>query len=112
MISLWNEPEAASFAADAQLGLRVYTSRLLGREPDLVLHGGGNTSVKDKVPNVFGEMEEVLLGSGSGWDLETIGAGGLASVPLSPPQRLASLAALSDTDRMRELRAAMLDPAA
>src|SRR5690606_5255392 len=112
MISLWNEPEAASFAADAQLGLRVYTSRLLGREPDLVLHGGGNTSVKDKVPNVFGEMEEVLLVKGSGWDLETIGAGGFAPVRLTHLQRLATLDALSDTDMMRELRLALLDPAA
>lgn len=112
MISLWNETEAATFAADAQLGLRVYTSRLLGREPDLVLHGGGNTSVKDKVPNVFGDMEEVLLVKGSGWDLESIGAGGFAPVRLAHLQRLATLDALSDTDMMRELRLALLDPAA
>jgi rhamnose utilization protein RhaD (predicted bifunctional aldolase and dehydrogenase) len=44
MRSLWNDAEAAQFRGD--LALRVYTSRLLGREPALELHGGGNTSVK------------------------------------------------------------------
>lgn len=112
MDSLWNEPEAATFASDTQLGLRVYTSRLLGREPDLVLHGGGNTSVKDRVPNVFGEMEDVLLVKGSGWDLESIGAAGFAPVRLAHLQRLATLDTLSDTDMMRELRLALLDPGA
>src|SRR5690606_3409829 len=112
MISLWNDQEAATFTADAQLGLRIYTSRLLGREPDLVLHGGGNTSVKDKVRNVFGELEDVLLVKGSGWDLESIGAGGFAPVRLAHLQRLATLDTLSDTDMMRELRLALLDPGA
>lgn len=54
MQSRWNDTEAQQFidAAKAQgqpaaLGLRVYSSRLIGQDPDLVLHGGGNTSVKD-----------------------------------------------------------------
>lgn len=112
MISLWNDQEAATFTADALLGLRIYTSRLLGREPDLVLHGGGNTSIKDKLPNVFGELEDILLVKGSGWDLESIGAGGFAPVRLVHLQKLATLDTLSDTDMMRELRLALLDPTA
>jgi rhamnose utilization protein RhaD (predicted bifunctional aldolase and dehydrogenase) len=70
MKSLWSDEEAAKFGGP--LGPRVYTSRLLGRDRSLVLHGGGNTSVKLKEKNVFGEEEEVLYVKGSGWDLETM----------------------------------------
>ena len=55
MLSLWNEREAARYARDPQLGLRVYSSQLLGRTADLVLLGGGNTSVKITEKNIFGE---------------------------------------------------------
>ncbi|MCK4470029.1 MAG: class II aldolase/adducin family protein [Desulfobacterales bacterium] len=71
MKSLWKDNEAKGFSDDP-LKLRVYTSRLLGREPELVLHGGGNTSVKAKIKNFFGDIEEVLYIKGSGWDLKTI----------------------------------------
>ncbi|HFQ91741.1 MAG TPA: bifunctional aldolase/short-chain dehydrogenase, partial [Chromatiales bacterium] len=67
MQNLWNDQEAARFTDD--LGLRVYTSRLLGREKTLVLHGGGNTSVKIRETNILGEMEDILYVKGSGWDL-------------------------------------------
>ncbi|MEZ5527404.1 MAG: bifunctional aldolase/short-chain dehydrogenase [Gammaproteobacteria bacterium] len=112
MQSLWNEQEASRFAAQGELGLRVYSSQLLGREPDLVLHGGGNTSVKGTLANVFGEREDVLYVKGSGWDLQTIAAGGFPPVRLQYLKRLASLPALSDTDMMRELRLALLNPSA
>ena len=71
MKSLWNDTEAKAFSNDP-LELRVYTSRLLGANPDLVLHGGGNTSVKLNQQNFFGDPEELLLVKGSGWDLATI----------------------------------------
>ena len=71
MQSLWNDAEAQACGGDP-LALRVYTSRLLGREPSLVLHGGGNTSVKAEAVNLFGEAEPVLYVKGSGWDLATI----------------------------------------
>ena len=58
--------------ADQALALRVYTSRLIGMDPDLVMHGGGNTSVKVQRENLFGDMEDVLHVKGSGWDLEVI----------------------------------------
>ena len=101
MKSLWNDAEAAQFSGP--LGLRVYTSRLLGRDKSLVLHGGGNTSVKLREKNLFGEEEEVLHVKGSGWDLETIEAPGFAPVKLDYVRRLASLPSLSDPQMVNEL---------
>jgi rhamnose utilization protein RhaD (predicted bifunctional aldolase and dehydrogenase)/NAD(P)-dependent dehydrogenase (short-subunit alcohol dehydrogenase family) len=101
MKSLWSDAEAASFAGP--LGPRVYTSRLLGRDRSLVLHGGGNTSVKLREKNLFGEEEDVLYVKGSGWDLETIEAAGFAPVTLSYVRRLAQLQVLSDPQMVNEL---------
>ena len=112
MLSRWDAEDAERFANDSTLGLRVYSSQLLGRDVDLVLHGGGNTSVKGQQSNVFGESEQVLYVKGSGWDLQSIAAGGFAPVRLRHLQALAALPTLSDTDMMRELRLALLDPSA
>ena len=89
MQSLWNDQDAAQY--DDDLGLRVYTSRLLGRDPALVLHGGGNTSVKVREPNLFGDEEEILYIKGSGWDLATIERAGFAPVRQAAVLRLAEL---------------------
>ena len=97
MNSLWNDTEAAQYAG--ALALRVYTSRLLGRDKTLVLHGGGNTSVKLSGKNAFGEDETLLYVKGSGWDLEKIEEGGFAPVRLEHLKRLAQLPALPDPDR-------------
>src|SRR6266516_5057013 len=110
MLSLWNETEAATY--DGWLAQRVYSSRLLGQDHTLVLHGGGNTSVKIRVRNIFGEEEDILYVKGSGWDLETIEAPGFAPVRLVHVLRLATLTQLSDPQMVQELRAAMTDPAA
>jgi rhamnose utilization protein RhaD (predicted bifunctional aldolase and dehydrogenase)/NAD(P)-dependent dehydrogenase (short-subunit alcohol dehydrogenase family) len=101
MNSLWNETEAARCTSD--LALRVYTSRLLGRNPSLVLHGGGNTSVKVRERMITGEDEDILYVKGSGWDLETIEEPGFAPVRLAPVRKLANLEALSDPQMMNEL---------
>jgi rhamnose utilization protein RhaD (predicted bifunctional aldolase and dehydrogenase)/NAD(P)-dependent dehydrogenase (short-subunit alcohol dehydrogenase family) len=101
MKSLWSDAEAASFAGP--LGPRVYTSRLLGRDRTLVLHGGGNTSVKLREKNLFGEEEDVLYVKGSGWDLETIEPAGFTPVNLAYVRRLAQLPALSDPQMVNEL---------
>jgi rhamnose utilization protein RhaD (predicted bifunctional aldolase and dehydrogenase)/NAD(P)-dependent dehydrogenase (short-subunit alcohol dehydrogenase family) len=90
--------------------MRVYSSRLLGSDPSLVLHGGGNTSVKTTVPDLFGEPVEVLYVKGSGWDLATIAAAGFAPVRLDVLHRMATLETLSDSDMVKHQRAAMLDP--
>jgi len=98
--------------ADDPLALRVYSSRLLGAEPSLVLHGGGNTSVKAHLTNLFGESEELLWVKGSGWDLATIEAAGFAPVKLALLQQMATLPSLSDGDMVKYQRAAMVDPSA
>ena len=102
MKSLWSDAEAAEYRGP--LGPRVYSSRLLGREKSLVLHGGGNTSVKLREKNVFAEDEEILYVKGSGHDLETIEATGFTPVALAHLRRLASLPALSDAQMVNELK--------
>ncbi len=109
MKSLWADAEARAFERDP-LGMRVYTSRLLGREPMLVMHGGGNTSLKTTLRNLFGEEEEVLYVKGSGWDLATIEAAGFAPVRLDVLRKMARLEKLSDSEMVRTQRAALLDP--
>ncbi len=115
----WTDAEAQAFLAAAgadarprELALRVLTSRLIGRDPDLVMHGGGNTSLKSTAVDVFGEDVEVLHIKGSGWDLETIEAKGLPAVRLAPLMRLRSLPALSDEAMVNVQRLNLLDPSA
>jgi rhamnose utilization protein RhaD (predicted bifunctional aldolase and dehydrogenase)/NAD(P)-dependent dehydrogenase (short-subunit alcohol dehydrogenase family) len=105
MKSLWNDAEAAGFRGD--LGLRVYTSRLLGREPALVLHGGGNTSVKLAERNLVGDEERILYVKGSGGDLAKIEESGFSPVRLAHLLALARLPALSDPEMVNELRTHM-----
>lgn len=111
MQSLWNATDAAAFSNDP-LGLRVYSSRLLGGDPALVLHGGGNTSVKATANDIFGNKIETLYVKGSGWDLGTIEKPGFSPVRLDVAQQLAEFATLSDGDMVKTLRGALLDPAA
>src|SRR5690606_31505931 len=106
MQSLWRDAEAAEFTGP--LGPRVYTSRLLGRDRTLVLHGGGNTSVKLRERNLFGEEEDVLYVKGSGWDLETIEPAGFSPVALGYVRRLATLERLSDPQMVNELNTHLL----
>jgi rhamnose utilization protein RhaD (predicted bifunctional aldolase and dehydrogenase)/NAD(P)-dependent dehydrogenase (short-subunit alcohol dehydrogenase family) len=102
MNSLWSDAEAGRYEGD--LAQRVYTSRLLGREPALVLHGGGNTSVKIVERDLLGEEETILYVKGSGGDLATIEAGGFAPVRMARLLALARLPALSDPEMVNELR--------
>ena len=106
MKSRWNEAEAAQLAGP--LGPRIYTSRLLGQEKSLVLHGGGNTSVKLREKDVFGVEQDVLYVKGSGADLEAINAVNFAPLPLLYLQKLARLPALSDSQMLNELNTHVL----
>lgn len=115
MKSSWNPTEArAALERDGQLGedlaLRVYSSRLLGSEPSLVLHGGGNTSVKSQASELTGERARVLYVKGSGWDLATIEPAGFPACRLGPLEALCRLEELSDEDMVRALQSQMLDP--
>ncbi len=90
----------------------VYGSRLIGGDPSLVLHGGGNTSIKDVWVDVTGERVEALYVKGSGWDLGSIERAGFAPLPLARLHALLALERLSDPDMVASLSAARLDPAA
>ena len=116
MESRYQEAEAAAMIAELgvpqTLALRTYTARLLGRTPELVVHGGGNTSAKDTVRDRLGREIDVLYIKGSGWDLGTIAPAGHPAVRLEPLRALRALDALSDEDMVSELRSALIDPSA
>ncbi len=115
----WSDSNAkaaiAKYAAQGHgedMALRVYTTRLLGGDPALVLHGGGNTSVKIKARDIFGDEIDVLCVKGSGWDMGKIEPPGLPAVRLEPIQRLYHLDKLSDEDMVNVQRLNLLDSAA
>ena len=117
MRSLWSDADAERlverYAGDGvgrDLALRVYTSRLLGQDPKLVLHGGGNTSVKTVVEDLLGEPAEVLCVKGSGWDMAAIEPAGLPAVRLAPLRKLRARDSLSDEEMVRVQRANLIDP--
>lgn len=123
MLSAWSDADAraavvhltaqyAAMGCNEDLALRVYSSRLIGREPRLVLHGGGNTSVKTSLPDDLGQPTPVACIKGSGWDLADIAPPGLPAVRLAELQALRRLPALDDEAMVRALRARLLDPAA
>jgi rhamnose utilization protein RhaD (predicted bifunctional aldolase and dehydrogenase)/NAD(P)-dependent dehydrogenase (short-subunit alcohol dehydrogenase family) len=115
----WNDKEAdarvraaGNHPADQTLALRVYSSRLIGADPDLVMHGGGNTSVKTEREDLFGVKQRVLHVKGSGWDLDTLEAAGLPGVRLEPLLEMRNLASLSDEDMVNLQRSNLLDSSA
>ena len=116
MDSLWSERDARAMV-DAygrqghgeDLALRVYTTRLLGGVPNLVVHGGGNTSLKTTARDLLGDEVEVICVKGSGWDMATIEPAGLPAVRLSPLRALRRLGALSDEDMVNVQRSNLLD---
>jgi rhamnulose-1-phosphate aldolase/alcohol dehydrogenase len=116
MRNLWSDLDAEAMVAhyagrgvNRDLALRVYTSRLLGGEPRLVLHGGGNTSVKTTVRDMLGEAVDVLCVKGSGWDLGDIEPAGLPAVRLEPLRRAARLASMTDEEMVNLQRINLLD---
>ncbi len=115
--SKWNDETAAQLVreagpveADQLVALRVYTSRLIGSDPDLVMHGGGNTSVKATRTDLWGNEAEVLHVKGSGWDLGSIEPAGLPAVRMAPLLELRARDALSDEDMVAAQRLNLLDP--
>ena len=102
MKNLWSDTESDKFKDD--LALRVYTSRLLGQDPSLVLHGGGNTSVKITKTNLVGSKEEILYVKGSGWDLVSIEQEGFSPVRMAHMLNLSKLKSLSDPQMVNELK--------
>ncbi len=114
MKNRWNDGDAQAAIKTYQdhgedIALRVYTSRLIGADPALVLHGGGNTSVKSETKNRVGESLRALFVKGSGWDLDTLEPPGLPGVKLEPLLKLRGLDSLSDEDMVNEQRINLLD---
>lgn len=118
MQNRWSDAEAEACVTryrdkcNADIALRVYTARLIGAEPTLVLHGGGNTSVKTRVADDLGHDTEVLCVKGSGWDLERIEPEGHPALRLEPLRALRMLPTLSDEDMVNAQRTRMLDASA
>ncbi|WP_420437524.1 bifunctional aldolase/short-chain dehydrogenase [Candidatus Poriferisodalis sp.] len=112
MLNRWDDAKAARWAESGDLGEITYGSRLVGADPALVLHGGGNTSIKGHSSDVWGEPVPTLWVKGSGWDLATIEPPGFAPLCLEPVRRLAELAELSDTEMVNQLRIHLLDASA
>ena len=118
MESRWSDDDARGLVdryagrpgCNEDVALRVYTSRLIGREPSLVLHGGGNTSVKTTLPDDLGEPVPVLCVKGSGWDLGDIEPEGLPAVRLEPLLALRERDALSDEEMVNAQRTRLLEP--
>ena len=110
MFDRWDDTEATRWPG--AVGACAYGSRLIGADPSLVLHGGGNTSVKATWPDVTGEDLDALYVKGSGWDLASIEPAGFTPLPLDRMRALVELDELSDRRMMAELSAARLDPAA
>src|SRR5437870_9759224 len=94
------------------LAMRIYTTRLLGRDPKLVLHGGGNTSVKSAMPDLLNEEVEVLAIKSSGADMAAIEPAGLPAVRLERLRKLRYRDTLADKDMTRILRENLIDPMA
>jgi rhamnulose-1-phosphate aldolase/alcohol dehydrogenase len=118
MKSRWSDTEAREFcdryapAWGEPLALRVYTSRLIGADPDLVMHGGGNTSVKIQRETLLGDRVEALCVKGSGWDLDSIEPPGLPALDLGYLRRLRKLESLSDEEMVNQLRTHLFDASA
>ena len=93
----------------ADLALRVYTTRLLGRNKELVLHGGGNTSVKTTIKDIDGKKYKVLCVKGSGWDMADIEPPGLPAVKLEPLLSLKNKKYLSDEDMVAYQKRNLID---
>lgn len=116
MKSMWSDRDAqrmvdscAQQGFNNDIALRVYTSRLLGRNPALVLHGGGNTSVKTVLNDLLGRPTDVLCVKGSGWDMADIEPEGLPAVRLTPIRELRSLSKLSDEEMVNIQRCNLLN---
>ena len=114
MKSHYRDDEAAQYiqrfkAVGEDVALRVYTSRLIGRDATLVMHGGGNTSVKGEFSGLLGAREPAIFVKGSGWNLDSIEPLGFPGLDLDYLKNLRVLPALSDEEMVNQLRTHMFD---
>ena len=119
MKSGWVDRDAKAIVADGDkagidpdMSLRIYTTRLLGRDPKLVLHGGGNTSLKTKMRDVRGAEVAVLRVKASGADMACIEPGGFPALRLEPMRELRALSSIGDEELVGIERASLIEPRA
>lgn len=116
MKNLWSEFESSRFIEEnsprwgEDLASRTYSARLLGSDPSLVLHGGGNTSVKGHFATILGEQLDAILVKASGFDLRVIGFEGHPALDVARLRKLRSLDRLTDSQMEREIRACLFNP--
>ncbi len=119
MKSAWVEREAKAAVGRygeqgvaPDLALRVYSTRLIGADAKLVLHGGGNTSLKAQARDLAGNAVAALYVKGSGWDMGAIEPAGFPALRLDALRALRAREAMSDDDMARAQRAFLIDPLA
>ena len=116
MKNKWNNSEAKKYISrykkkkiSKELALRIYTTHLLGREKDLVLHGGGNTSLKTSIKNIFRQNINVMYVKGSGWDMGSIDYPGMPAVELDPLLKTGKLTRLNDFEMVNLQRKCLVN---
>ncbi len=116
MKNIWKDSLAKKYIKEYQLkkvskdlALRIYSTHLLGSNPELVLHGGGNTSVKSIKKNLFGKDKNILFVKGSGWDMSNLNERGLPGLYLDPLLKTLSLNKMSDDKMVNYLRSNLVD---
>ena len=116
MENLWNYKTSIKYVSEYKkkninedLALRIYTTHLLGQNPKLVLHGGGNSSVKSKSKNIYGEKVDVIYVKGSGWDMSNLNEKGMPGLYLDPLLKTVNLSKLPDEQMVNLLRSNLLD---
>ena len=116
MKNLWKNSESLKYIkyykkynVSKDLALRIYTTHLLGGEKKLVLHGGGNTSVKTNYKNIFGEKDKVIYVKGSGWDMSNLTHKGMPGLNINPLLKTLSLEKLDDQNMVNFLRSNLID---
>ena len=116
MKNLWNNSKSLKYInyykklnVSKDLALRIYTTHLLGGENKLVLHGGGNTSVKTNYKNIFGEINKAIYVKGSGWDMSNLSHEGMPGLIIDPLLKTLSLNKLNDENMVNFLRSNLVD---
>ena len=116
MKNLWDKSKCLKYIkhykkynVSNDLALRIYTTHLLGGEKKLVLHGGGNTSVKTNYKNIFGEINKVIYVKGSGWDMSNLTHEGMPGLNINPLLKTLSLKKLNDENMVNYLRSNLID---
>jgi rhamnulose-1-phosphate aldolase/alcohol dehydrogenase len=107
MDNLWRDTEARSLEG---IDLLVYRSRLIGRDPRLVLWGGGNTSLKHVETDFRGRPVRVMRIKGSGVDLKTVGPDGFPGIRLDDLEPLQERGAMADQEMVHYLVRCLVDP--